>query len=369
MLDRLAAERDLRTVALAYPRHGRWWLEMWAGEQAGITALGKSPDVVEAVSSAARMVGTDTVHVENLHGLPLDLIRDLEKRGLRPVLSIHDFVLFCRRPHLIEPLTGGFCEYSRDGMRCSTCLSHDDPGQVLSQAEYRRLGGESLQRAAAVVFPSVFLQQRHHDLFPQRRPDQRETVIAPASAGRCTYVPAVQDLTGIAFVGGAYLHKGGALIPDVISAIRTTLPTATGVLYGNGEAHLMKTLRRDRNLRIRGYYCHGRLANLLARDGIAVAILASIWPEAYALVVDECLAAGVPVVAFDHGAVGERLQAWGVGATARAGTGAAGLASATLDVLRDRKNVPERVVSSLPRPIDAARSHIDLYGELAGDRR
>jgi glycosyltransferase involved in cell wall biosynthesis len=361
MLDRLAEERRLRTVALAYPRHGSWWLEMWAGERAGIAALGEMLDPAAAAAAAARLVGADGVHVENLHDLPLELVPGLEARGLKTSLSIHDFVLFCRRPHLIDASTGDFCEYSRDEARCSRCLARDGHNQRISQEEYRRLGGEALRSAGSVVFPSAFLQRRHRELFPERRPDQLEAVIAPASARPHAINRSDPDLPRIAFVGGVYRHKGGALIPHIMAEICKAVPSAQGVVYGSGEAPLLDPLRRDRRIRVRGYYRQGRLPRLLERDRIAVAILPSIWPEAYAIVVDECLAAGVPVVAFDLGAVGERSCGAPFIALVGREEGWMGLAKAAVAALVNPRRVGSDAVESLPTPETAAREHIEFH--------
>ena len=59
---------------------------------------------------------------------------------------------------------------------------------------------------------------------------------------------------------------------------------------------------------MRGYYRAGSLPGLLRRESVDLALLLSIWPESYGITLDECRAAGVPVVAFDHGAMGERLR-------------------------------------------------------------
>jgi glycosyltransferase involved in cell wall biosynthesis len=368
VLDRLAEERRLRTVALVYPGQGRWWLEVWAGTRAGIAPLGTTSDPAEVTSLAAHLVGTDAVHVENLHGLPLDLIPVLESNGLKTVLSIHDFVLFCRRPHLIDAATGGFCEYSRSESRCTQCLRVDDIAPGLSQSEYRRLCGGALRSVRAAVFPSAFMQLRHRELFPSRRPDQQETVIAPAAAGRGSFRRGVRSRSRIAFVGGVYHHKGGSLIAEIMAGVRSHLAEATGIVYGAGDQSLLNALHRERGLRVRGYYSPGYLPSLLTRDRVAVAVLPSIWPEAYAIVVDECLAAGVPVVALDHGAVGARLRDLKGGHAVAPGSGGAGLAAAIVEWLGNETPVPLEVMRALPTPMAAATAHVRLYETLGFSR-
>jgi glycosyltransferase involved in cell wall biosynthesis len=102
----------------------------------------------------------------------------------------------------------------------------------------------------------------------------------------------------------------------------------------------------------------------LVHGGVALAVLPSIWPEAYALVVDECLASGVPVVAFDLGAVGERLKAWDTRTLVSLNEGADGLARTVLDCLENPRTVSRAVIERLPTPEDAAGQHIALYRRL-----
>ena len=54
MADRLTVEKDLRTVALAYPRDGAWWLELWSAATAGYYPLGSRSNLLEVVALASR---------------------------------------------------------------------------------------------------------------------------------------------------------------------------------------------------------------------------------------------------------------------------------------------------------------------------
>jgi glycosyltransferase involved in cell wall biosynthesis len=340
---------------------------VWTKEVSGIFSVDLASGVGPAVAEAAHLLATTTVHIENLHGLPLELVANLERQGFRTVLSIHDFTLFCRRPHLIESTTNRFCEYSRDLDRCRACLGDSGEGPLDSQTEYRRSAAQALGRTSAVVYPSRFLRRVHRELFPEPNRSAIEEVISPATSRSEQPINKEADPSIIGFVGGFSTHKGGALIRPIMDRITAEVPQITAYVYGNGEDRFAREIRSSGRVRVRGYYRQGALPSLLARDRVGVAVLPSIWPEAYALVVDECLALGVPVVAFDMGAVGERLTSWGAGRLAPLDEGPDGLARAVIDCVSSQPGVSAAVIDRLPRPEDAARQHLALYQRLSSD--
>lgn len=364
MADRLEVEKDRRTVALVYPRDGAWWLEVWSPASTGYYPLGTKSNLLEIIGQAARLTRTKLVHVENNNGLPLNLIPGLERAGLQTILSIHDFVFFCRRPHLIEQPYVEFCNYSTEALRCKVCLRDIDPDGRTSQTDYRRVSASSLHDAGYLIFPSVFLQRQYEVLFPDRKHGQREAVIAPATARKRVTGSTAGGQPNIAFVGGVYPHRGAALIQPVMNRLREADPKAVGFVYGDGEGELFKELRKAKKVKVQGYYRQGTLPELLARDKIAVAVLPSIAPEAYSLVVDECLSVGVPVVAFERGAVGERLSFWQVGELVIPGLGTDGLAQAVVNTLDSKRRVPDSVIRTLPQVERIARKYSELYRSL-----
>jgi glycosyltransferase involved in cell wall biosynthesis len=364
MADRLEVERDRRTVALVYRSDGAWWLEVWSAAGTGYYPLGAKSNLLEIVAQAARLTRTKLIHIEDNNGLPLNLIHGLENGGLPTIVSIHDFIFFCRRHHLVEEPYVEFCNYSTEALRCRVCLRDIDPDGRTSQTDYRRVSTSSLHDASYLIHPSVFLQRQHELLFPDRKYGQRESVIAPATARAGAAAAAASGHPNIAFVGGVYPHRGAALIQPIMDRVRESEPKAVGFVYGDGEGELFKELRKAKKLKVQGYYPHGTLPELLAKDKIAVAVLPSIAPEAYSLVVDECLAAGVPVVAFERGAVGERLSFWQVGELVIPGHGIDGLAEGVINGLQGKQRVPDSVIRTLPQVERVARKYADLYKSL-----
>ena len=125
-----------------------------------------------------------------------------------------------------------------------------------------------------------------------------------------------------ALVGGVQPHKGALVFEEVVRL----LPNLRWSAYGGGDPELLMRLRRL-GVRVRGYYRNGTLPDLLRRDAVDLALLLSIVPESYSLVLDECVEAGVPVVAFDLGAVADRLPRLGAGTLVPLEVGAAGIAA------------------------------------------
>jgi len=318
------------------------------------------PRVLDAVRWAAGRLGSEVLHVENLGGLPPESLLELDRTALRLVVSLHDFAAFCPRPHLIEEPHGTFCGYCRDLARCHRCLAAtwDVPGGY--QAERRQASGALLAVADRLVFPSEFLRRKINDLFVGLD-SARQLVIPPAIPLSTPEEAPSGPPRRVAFVGGARRHKGGALLGDVVSRFRSEhrKPERWWVL-GPGDPSILLRLR-DLGVGVRGYYRAGSLPRLLSDLQIDLAVLASTSPESYSLTLSECWAARRPVIAFDVGAVGERIRAGG-GTPVPPSAGAEGLACAIRHALETAPPRPEP--SGLPSPIDVADSHRRLYDEV-----
>jgi glycosyltransferase involved in cell wall biosynthesis len=303
------------------------------------------------------------VHIETLRGLPVNLPHGLERAGVGTIVSLDDFSLLCRRPHLIDTITGRFCNYCQDMERCDACLRDMDPERRYPQKDYRKISAATIHAATALVFPSPFLQRQHQRLFPSRGPGQREFVLPPATRRPEDLADRTVREPNFGFIGGVLPHKGARLIPPVMDRIRSRRSKARGFVYGAGDLELVAQIKRSDGIKVRGFYRRGTLGELLIQDEISVAVLPSIWPEAYAVVVDECLAAGIPVVAFEHGAVGDRLEFWSTGALVPKEGGADGLAEAALGELAGHA-VKRDVIKILPNLERLVQKYLDMYTSI-----
>jgi len=296
----------------------------------------RDPAFERAVAWAAERVGARLLHVEGAAGLPpeslLTLAREKRSRApplaprLRPVLSPPAppgaagpaFLRLLPRPPPLRRLPGG------------------DAGAAAPLAH----GGAALLAAAAgVVFSSPFLERAHADLFGPL--PGRGWVVSPAlpTCGPLPGEPPGGPIRHLAWSRGP-TAQGGRDLPGSVGAARPAGGTDLAwSAYGGGDPALLARLRRA-GVRLRGYYRPGALPALLRRDRIDLALLPSIVPESFSLVLSECRAAGVPVLAFDLGAVGERLREGGGGLTVPLAEGAAGLAALAAAVVAGNGRSP-----------------------------
>jgi glycosyltransferase involved in cell wall biosynthesis len=324
---------DAADTALLYPEAGGWRLEVqgrsltFAGVPPSPIAL-EDADFEEAVRTAAGLLRAGAVHVEGLAGLPPGSLLRLRREGLNLSLALHDFAAFCPRPHLLERPQLRFCWYSRDLARCGRCLRQSWPVEDAWQAERREVAAELLASASTLLFPSEFLRRTYAELFPGLPPERQR--ILPPSEGIAPLPPRKPGpVRHAALVGGVQAHKGALVFEEVVRRLQGEEGLRWSV-YGGGDPEILGRLRRLPRVRVRGYYRSGILPGLLRRDGVDLALLLSIVPESYSLVLDECAAAGVPVVAFDLGAVGERLPRLGAGELVSLEAGAEGVAHAII---------------------------------------
>jgi glycosyltransferase involved in cell wall biosynthesis len=170
----------------------------------------------------------------------------------------------------------------------------------------------------------------------------------------------------IAYIGSVQPYKGALVFEEIFHRLSPQLVTLRWSVYGSGNPSLLLRLRRLPHLRIRGYYRTGSLVKRLLRDRVDLALLLSIVPETFSLALSECFAAGVPVVAFDHGAIAERVRNHGGGVLVELAAGAPGIASTVATLVNDRVGKPlPRACPSEPLSSEAAAAAmLALYVEL-----
>jgi glycosyltransferase involved in cell wall biosynthesis len=92
---------------------------------------------------------------------------------------------------------------------------------------------------------------------------------------------------------------------------RRGLPAVVWEVHGGGGLSRLRALRRLPGVRVRGYYRHGSLPDLLRRRRIDLCLLLPQVPESFSLTLSEVLASGTPLLALSSGALSDRLRCGG----------------------------------------------------------
>jgi glycosyltransferase involved in cell wall biosynthesis len=358
MKARLDEERDLRGVAWLYP--GMLELQSSALRAPHFISGDALFDAgfERSVEYALKVTGASAIHVEGTAGLPIGSILRMAKSGVGVILGIHDFSLFCARPHLIEEPMGVFCGYVVDVDRCHRCLQQTSNAGVGDQAERRATARQLLASACATVFPSTFLRDKHRELFSL--PELVAHVIEPAVPGEPIARKARGRRSRIAYAGSLKRHKGAHLLPEIIGSLANT--DADWHIFGGGDENLLRAARHLPRTTVHGYYRGGTLPSLLATHQIGLGLLLSIWPETWSFTLSECWRAGVPAVGFAHGAIAERIASSGGGWLSPIEEGPAGIVKIVRQWLNGELTTEVPQMTRTPR--DAALAHLALYRSL-----
>jgi GT2 family glycosyltransferase/glycosyltransferase involved in cell wall biosynthesis len=217
---------------------------------------------------------------------------------------LHDYVWVCPRVTLMDG-SGRYCgEPSLSA--CEACLAEN--GGVLESglgvSDLRSRSERWLRSARRVVAPSRDVAERLKRYFPAVAVDV--TPWEPASAPVRRARPPARAGVKVAVIGAIGDHKGYEVLLDCArDAADRGLPIEFVVIgYSRDDAPLLATGK----VFITGRYQEDEIAELLAREDADLALLPSVWPETWCFALSHALSAGLPVVAFDLGAIAERLR-------------------------------------------------------------
>jgi GT2 family glycosyltransferase len=256
---------------------------------------------------ALRLEAVEIQHFLHLDAALIDGVRAL------PIpydVFIHDYSWICPRVTLIDG-SGRYCGEPAVSV-CQKCVRRNGSfiGESISVPALRSRSAAWLCGARHVFAPSEDtarrLERHISGLQVQVRPHTPEIDTAPLLPRE-----AKRKLVRVALLGAIGDHKGYQVLLDcALNARARRLPLEFVVVgYTADDAPLLKTGK----VFITGRYTDAEAPHLLRREDPDVAWLPSVWPETWCYALDYVLAAGLPVLAFDLGAIAERVSAAGAG--------------------------------------------------------
>ncbi len=253
----------------------------------GLRVIELRPDTADEVGGAASLAGLGVRRVEIHHTLGLDpSVLDLPANlGVTYDVVVHDYGWICPRLTLTSA-NGVYCGQPAADL-CERCLADNGSllDEAISVADLRDRSAGVLAAASRVIVPTRDVARRLRRAFPDLDPVvvpwEDEPAPAPAP-GHISRTP-----VRVAVLGAVGAARGEGLLEDCCrDAADRRLPldfVSLGEMTGD-EAD-----------------------ERLAREGCHVALLPSLWPETWSYALTHLRRAGLPVIAFDLGAMAERL--------------------------------------------------------------
>jgi GT2 family glycosyltransferase len=256
-----------------------------------------------ALLGGLRLDGIEIHHFLHLDPRVIDAVRGL---GRPYEVFVHDYAWICPRITLIDG-SGRYCGEPAVAV-CKACVQRHGShlGESIAVPALRQRSARWLRDARRVIAPSEDAAARLGRHFPGLAVEQQPHTEISRSPPLSPRVAQGRPLR-VALIGGLGAHKGyRVLLACARDARARRLPLEFIVIgYTENNAQLEKTGK----VFVTGHYSDGEVAHLLRREQPDLAFIPSVWPETWCFALDHALQARLPVVAFNLGAIAERLRA------------------------------------------------------------
>lgn len=277
------------------------------------------PFDADTLATALQELGISFAHIHHLAGFSITgielIMQFMEKAGFPYDLTLHDHMAICPRIVLLGG-NGRYCgEPDADG--CRACISRNgsDFGEV-DIAEWRTTWSSILEGARNVYVPSLDLQNRISRYFPTIRPLFRiHPVLESDQVHGASHYPVTPDsgddyaskgrLRRIAILGALVEHKGFDVVVRCAADAQTRrLPLEFVVIGFTADEHVASRA----GIRLTGAFEPQDLPARIHQERPSAVFFASIIPETYSYTLSTVFGLGLMPVAFDIGAIAERMR-------------------------------------------------------------
>ncbi len=254
---------------------------------------------------ALRPFGIASVHIHQLFSLPLDAAALVSALAVPFDFTVHDYHTICPRVHL-KTRDNRYCG-EPDVAGCAACLADHSVAEERDIEAYRACHAWLYRCAARVICPSRDVANRLARYHPAAR-----LVVAPHDGLCAVPRPAVtprplaaDEPLHVVILGAVSRYKGaGTVLATAALAARERAPVRFSVI-GTIEADAAAL---PPVLAVTGAYDAADLPDLLAVCAPHLAWFSVLVPETYSYTLSEALAAGLPVVVPDLGALAGRIS-------------------------------------------------------------
>ena len=268
------------------------------------------PDELTALSALLGRLQIERIEIQHFLDIDARVIEAMRALNVPYEVMVHDYAWICPRVTLIDG-TGRYCGEPAVS-KCQSCVRRNGSrlGDPISVPALRARSAGWLGEARRVSAPSADTALRLRRYFPDLHIEVRPHHPAARQPVPVSVVPRNGKLR-VGLIGAIGGHKGYRVLLDCArDAARRRLPLEFVVI---GYTENDKALQKTGKVFITGRYSEVEVPHLVRREEPDLLFLPSVWPETWCYALDHALAAALPVIAFDLGAIAERLRGAGGG--------------------------------------------------------
>nr|WP_246206223.1 glycosyltransferase [Propylenella binzhouense] len=261
-------------------------------------------------SGALRQILTDLqVSEAHIHHL-MDFTPDAAERfrtvfreiAIPYTFTVHDYAVICPRINLIgrEQVYCG----EPPPTACNACLrKNGSEHAVTSIGLWRREHRRLLEEAAEVIVPSEDVSKRLLRYFPglaitvrphdDSDPSPFRPRLSERRVLRVGIIGAISRIKGFDVIRQCAIHARQHRLPIQFVVVGYTMNDRQLTRYG---------------VQVTGMYHHDSVDEFIRKQDLDFIWLPSVWPETYSYTLSIALRTGLPIMAFDIGAIAERLR-------------------------------------------------------------
>ena len=266
----------------------------------------KMADLYGQILEAFRI---DIVHIHHTYGLTLDLYKQAHIREIPLYVTLHDYYSICPTIKMLDQ-NNELCIGADSEERCIQCLNRQQDIAVTVNyiKNWREEYGDALKMAESIIVPSESARNIILSYYPFLT--GRICVIEHGSHTlRRIKREGKNSKFHVAFLGGISPAKGSEYAFQMIKNGDTSIEWYLFGMFGHNDLSMMNR----KNFHKIGGYEREELPGLMEKYQIDLVCILPIWPETFCYTISESILCGIPVLATDIGAVGERVKTLGCG--------------------------------------------------------
>lgn len=302
----VAARNKCYLNVTLYTNNREYFFKYFIGEAERYSQF-RSEKFAQLYGNILQNFQVDCVHIHHTLGLTLELFYEADRRNIPVFATIHDYYYICPTVNLISYRTE-LCIGKENEELCGQCLKAKMgiADTVPYLHIWRSENLKALKLAKLIFTPSKSAKEIFSVYFKELE-DKIRVVEHGSESMQVSDDTAVSSKCNsfhVAFIGGINVIKGYQCVTELIKKGNRDIRWH---LFGSFERE-DASLGKKGNFINAGAYEREDLPDLMKKYAIDLVCILPIWPETFCYTLSEAVLCGVPVLATDIGALGERVS-------------------------------------------------------------